>query len=275
MKTKSTYKFPVTGFSLQIIFAFILLFVSVDTYSQAESPYSRYGLGFMRTPVFSANQGMGYLSSPYASAVNINYSNPASYASLTRSTLEIGGIIDGKSINTGDSSYRASNGSVSHFAIAFVPTAKHNAWAVCIGLLPYSNVNYNFIQNFNDPSIGHYAESFIGSGSLYNAYVGGAYKVKGFSIGANLGYIFGKLTYQKVISFPYDSSSSYSTQNVTNVNLKSFSYNIGIQYQKLIYHNRDDPDARRDIYAFFGAYGSGGLKMNAKVSSYWERFNFS
>ena len=56
--------------------------------------------------------------------------------------------------------------------------------------------------------------------------------------------------------------------------MKSFSYNLGVQYQKLIYHNRDDPDQRRDIYAFFGAYGSGGLKMTAKVSNYWDRYNF-
>lgn len=275
MKAKSTYKLRVTGFTLQIVFAFIFLFSGVKAFSQAESPYSRYGLGLMRNPVFSANQGMGYMAAPYASAVNINFSNPASYASLTRTTIEIGVIADGNRLTTSDSSYKSSSGGVNHFAIALVPSVKHNAWAISLGLLPYSNVNYNFIQNFNDPSIGQYSEAYLGSGSLYQAYVGAAYKVKGFSIGANLGYVFGKLAYRKVIVFPLDSFSSYTTQNITNVNMKAFSYNVGVQYQKLIYHNRDDPDARRDIYAFFGAYGSGGLKMTAKVTSYWERTNYN
>lgn len=276
MKTKSTYKFPVTGFSLQFVLAFVLVLVAAKAFSQAESPYSRYGLGTLRNPVFSANAGMGFLAAPYASGVNINYANPASYASLTRTTIELGIHIDGSNLSTGDSSYKAANASINHFAIALVPNAKHNAWAVSLGLLPYSNVDYNFVQNFNDPSLGQYAENFIGSGSLYNAYAGGAYKVNGFSIGANLGFIFGKLQYQKVISFPADSAGSYAVRNIQNVNMKSFSYNLGIQYQKLIYHDQVNPDptGRSDIYAFFGAYGSGGLKMTAKVNSYWDRYDF-
>jgi hypothetical protein len=275
VKTKSTYKFPVSGFSLQYVVAFIFLLASAKAFSQAESPYSRYGLGTLRNPVFSANEGMGYLAAPYASAVNINYSNPASYASLTRTTMEIGALIDGANLKTGDSSYRAANGSVNHFAIAIVPSCKVGQWALSLGLLPYSNVDYNFVQTFNDPSIGQYSENYIGNGTLYNAYVGGAYKIKGFSIGANVGFIFGKLQYQKIISFPLDSADSYATRNITTVNMKSFSYNVGVQYQKLIFPNREDMvDTRRNIYAFFGAYGSGGLKMTAKVSNYWDRYNF-
>lgn len=274
MKTKSTYQFTITRFSLQIVFAFVFLFSSVNGFSQAESPYSRYGLGTLRNPVFSANQGMGFLSAPYMSAVNINYSNPASYAFLSRTTIEIGALIDGNHLTTGDSSYRSGGGSVNHFAIALVPSYKKTAWALSLGLMPYSNVDYNFVQTFNDPSIGQYSENYIGSGSLYTAYAGGAVKIKGFAIGANLGFIFGKLSYQKIISFPTDSAGSYATRNIDDVNIKGFSYNVGVQYQKQIYHNRDDPDARRDIYAFFGAYGSGGTSLTAKVNSYWDRYNF-
>jgi len=275
VKARSINKLHVTGFLRQIAFAFILLATTITAFSQAESPYSRYGLGTLRNPVFSANEGMGYLAAPYASGVNINYSNPASYASLSWTTVELGVLIDGAHLTGGDSSYRAGNGSVNHFAIALKPAAKHNDWAISLGLLPFSNVDYNFIQNFNDPSIGAYSESYVGSGSIYNAYAGAAYKVKGFSIGANAGFLFGKLEYKKVISFPQDSFASYATQNITDVNVKSFSYNVGIQYQKQIYHNRDDPDERRDIYIFFGAYGSSSLKMTARVTSYWERSVFS
>lgn len=216
---------------------------------------------------------MGGIAAPYASALNINFTNPASYASLTRTTLEIGMNIDGVSIATNDSVYRTGNGSISHLAIAFVPNPRRNNWAISAGLLPYSNINYNFIQNFNDTaSVGSYREIFTGSGSLYQAYVGGAYKVKGFSVGANAGYLFGKLDYQKLITFA-DSADSYATRNNSSMNVKSFVYSVGVQYQKQIYTNPENPDERHKIFMTLGVYGSSGMKMNAKLSNYWERLN--
>ncbi|MES2622457.1 MAG: hypothetical protein V4615_16520 [Bacteroidota bacterium] len=243
------------------------------SFSQATSPYSRYGLGYVRSTVFSANKAMGEVAAPYASSVNINFTNPASYASLTRTTVEIGANFDGVRIFTRDSTYRANSASINHFALAFVPNPKRNAWAISIGLLPYTNINYTFIQNFNDTnSVGSYREIFSGKGSLYQAYAGGAYKVKGFSVGANAGFLFGKLDYQKTILFP-DSVGAYGTRNLTNMNLKSFVYSVGIQYQRRIFHNNNEPDVRNDIFVTVGAYGSGGMKMQAKLSNYWERFS--
>lgn len=257
-------------------FFFSLLLLSLysgTALGQSASPYSRYGLGYVRSSVFSANKGMGGLAAPYASALNINYTNPASYASLTRTTLEIGMNMDGVSIVTGDSVYKAGNGSISHLAIAFVPNPRLNNWAISAGLLPYSNINYNFIQNFNDTaSLGSFREIFTGSGSLYQAYLGGAYKVKGFSVGANAGYLFGKLDYEKLITFP-DSADSYATRNINSLNVKSFVYNVGFQYQRLIYSDQENPDERRKIFMTVGVYGSGGMKMNARISNYWERLN--
>ncbi len=244
-----------------------------SVFAQASSPYSRYGLGYVRSTVFSANKGMGELAAPYFSSVNINYTNPASYASLTRTTVEIGANFDGLSI-VKDSTYKATSGGISHFAIAFVPNPKKNSYAISLGLLPYTNINYTFIQNFNDSAIGVHREVFSGTGSLYQVYAGGAYKVRGFSIGANFGFLFGKLDYQKTITFP-DSIEAYSTRNITNLNVKSFIYNVGIQYQRRIFHNDNDPDARSDIFFTFGAYGSGGMKMDAKLSKRWERFEYN
>ena len=43
------------------------------SFSQASSPYSRFGLGYIHSPVFSANKGMGEVAAPYASGVNINF----------------------------------------------------------------------------------------------------------------------------------------------------------------------------------------------------------
>ncbi len=275
MKSEFSYRLRVTGCRLSFLISWFFILGSLKSFSQAASPYSRYGLGYVRSTVFSANKAMGEIAAPYASSVNINFTNPASYASLTRTTIEIGANIDGVRITTSnsikDSTYKANSASINHFAIAFVPNPKKNSWAVSIGLLPYTNINYNFVQNFNDTTVGTFREIFSGKGSLYQAYAGGAYKVKGFSVGANAGFLFGKLDYQKTITFP-DSVGAYGTRNITNMNVKSFVYNVGVQYQKRIYHNNNDPDIRNDIFVTVGAYGSGGMRMQAKLSNYWERF---
>ena len=241
------------------------------SFSQASSPYSRYGLGYVHSPVFSANKGMGEVAAAYASSININFANPASYASLTRTTIEFGMNVDGSTIHAQDSNYKATSANINHFALAFVPTPKHNNFAISIGLLPYTHINYTFIQNFNDSALGPFREVYGGKGSLYQVYAGGAYKVKGFSIGANLGFLFGKLDYQKTITFP-DTLYAYSTRNISSMNVKSFVYTVGVQYQRLIFHSSNEPDARTDIFMTLGAYGSGGMKMQAKLSNYWDRF---
>ena len=216
---------------------------------------------------------MGEVAAPFASATNINYTNPASYASLTRTTVQIGANLGGVNILSRDSSYKASGASISHFVIAFVPNPKHNAWAITAGIVPFSSVDYNFVQAYNDPQIGPYYQAYTGNGSLYNVFAGGAYKVKGFSIGANVGYIFGKLEYQKVIAFP-DSVLAFNTRNITDININGFSYNLGVQYQMLIYKNLSDPDITKQIFMTVGAYGSGGSKLATKTNTYWDRFNY-
>ncbi|HLP51040.1 MAG TPA: hypothetical protein VK154_09175 [Chitinophagales bacterium] len=261
------------GLVMRGIFVLLFSYSYVVSFSQAASPYSRFGLGYVYSPVFSANKAMGEIAAPYASAININYANPASYASLTRTTIEVGMKMDGANIHTQDSNYRSIQPNISHIAVAFAPNvlAKKKNWGISLGLLPYTNINYTFIQNYNDSALGPYRLVHAGKGSLYQAYVGGAYKVKGLSIGANLGFLFGKLDYQKTITFP-DSLYAYSTRNITSVNAKSFMYTIGLQYEYRIYHNKETPEPRTDINMIVGAYGSGGLKLNAKVSNYWDRF---
>lgn len=263
----------------QFLIAFGLIILSISVFAQAASPYSRYGLGYVRSSVFSANAGMGGVAAPYASLMHINTTNPASYASLSRTTIEAGFNVDGTNIRTNDSIYKTVNGNINHIAFAFVP--KPDKFAIVLGLLPYTNINYTFVQNITSADLGTFRYAYAGKGSLYNVFAGGAYKIKSrineldnFSIGVNVGYIFGKLNYQKLITFP-DSIGAYSTRNLTMLNANSFSYSVGLQYRRRIYHNTDVKDERTDIYFTAGAYASGGVKLNAKMTNYWDRFQIN
>lgn len=275
-----TIKKKIFHFSLSLtVWGIGLLFLLLtDARAQTASPYSRFGLGYVRSTVFSANKAMGDLAGGYSSTSYINYTNPASYASLTRTTIEAGMNIDNVIIKTKNKNYSTVNGSVSHVALAFVPKA--DKWALSVGLLPFTSMNYTFVQDFNDSAIGNYRKIYSGKGSLYQLYVGGAYKIKSrisdrdnFSIGANLSYVFGKLDYQNIITFP-DSLEAYSSRSNTAMNVGSVNYNAGFQYRRRIYHN-SDKEERNDIYFTLGGYASGGVKMNTKLSSYWDRISIS
>ncbi len=244
-----------------------------EAFAQISSPYSRFGLGYVRTTDFGPNKAMGGLSGSYTSALNINATNPATYADLSRATFEAGANVEIVNIKSGDSVYRATGGSVNHIAIGL--PVKAGKYAICLGLLPYTNVNYSFIERFNADTVnGPHINYFSGKGSLYQAFIGNAFKVKGFSVGFNAGFLFGKLEYGKSIIYP-DTTQYYSTANTTLMNVKSFTYNAGVMYQTRIYHNNDAPDARNDIFVFAGAYASGGLKLNAKTSNLWQRLDYS
>ena len=69
--------------------------------------------------------------------------------------------------------------------------------------------------------------------------------------------------------------NSLDTRQFTNVNVKGLFYDFGLQYQLRLYHDRDDPDPRRDIFAYFGAYGSAGNNLYTKTSQYWDRYYYN
>ncbi len=240
--------------------------------AQTASPYSRYGLGFLRTTGFSANRGFAELSGGYASTANINYTNPASYSAIALTTLEIGANIDIANIKASDSTYRTANGSVSHVAIG-VPL-KRGRWGLSFGLLPYSNMNYTFKQSGSDSTFGGFENIYRGLGSLYQVYAGTGVQFKGFSVGFNAGFLFGKLDYAKYALFP-DSVGALNSRNVSFYKVNGFIYNVGVQYRYVLKKRTKENELKQDIILTLGAYGSSQMPTSTRLTSYWERFYYA
>ncbi len=57
----------------------MLLLVAFPSFSQINSPYTRFGLGSLQSPLYAINRSMGGISAAYGSLFNINPNNPASY----------------------------------------------------------------------------------------------------------------------------------------------------------------------------------------------------
>jgi long-subunit fatty acid transport protein len=244
---------------------FLMLMSGVGSLSAQEaSPYSRFGLGYMPQDAMSATRAMGDISAGYSSAFHLNHANPASYADLGLTTFEVGANANVVSIRTADSIYHGVNGTVSHIALG-IPLIR-GKWGMSFGLLPYSFVNYSIATTQVDTS-----QAYTGKGSLYQAYLGTAYKIKDFSIGINAGYVFGSIDYTRGYVFP-DSIQAYNIQNLSTTRVYGFIYNVGIQYRHRIMHKTTQNTLKSDVFFTIGAQGTSNVNLNTRVSSMWERY---
>lgn len=96
------------------------------------------------------------------------------------------------------------SGSLDYIVMQF-PLGRYMAGSV--GLLPYSNVGYSFINSIDNGS-----DSRSGDGNISQAYVGVSGRpFKGFSIGANISYLFGNLTNTNTVVPESGSSGIFET----------------------------------------------------------------
>lgn len=211
------------------------LAVQVSAQSGTNSPYSQYGLGALASQATSFNRGMNGLAYGFHERNQVNYANPASYASVDSLSFifDAGVSLQLTNFEENGNKVNAKNADI-EYVVASFRAFKHVG--VSFGLLPYTNVGYNFsnTQNVNAfPSTSSvnatYSNAYNGSGGLHLVYLGAGWEpFKGFSFGANIGYLWGTLnrnstnTYSD--SYVNTLSKNYSAQ------VKSYKADFGAQY---------------------------------------------
>ena len=189
-------------------FLFVVFLVLQGVYATAQTstvsnpwtghennPYTKYGIGELQNGNNTVLKGMGNITSAYENPFQVNTDNPASYSFLTRTTFEAGataGIrtIDGTVDGVG-TSYKTGTSTLSYLNIAF-PTGKTSG--ICLGFRPYSHVYYALTDTIQAPGVGETIRSYAGEGGLNYAFIGGAKRIKGLSLGFNIGYLFGTIS---------------------------------------------------------------------------------
>jgi hypothetical protein len=184
--------------------------VSNPTNGHENDPYSKYGIGELWNGNNTVLRGMGNITSAYDDPFHVNSDNPASYATLARTTFEVGAMASTRSINAAGLNYKTGTTTISYLNLG-IPLNKHAG--MCFGFRPYTRVYYSMVDtvsaNSNPPSpIGEVANSYNGDGGLNYAYVGAAGKYKGLSIGFNVGYMFGTIR-NTTATIPIDTLVQY------------------------------------------------------------------
>jgi hypothetical protein len=114
---------------------------------------------------------------------------------------------------------------------------------------------------------------YEGSGSLYNLYWGNAFSYKGFSIGLNIGYLFGKLD-NNTFAYPVDKNGAFDQASATtwtynDVKASSFVWNAGVQYSQLI---KNKKDSTKYLMIDYGVSGSAPFRI--KGGSYLDQATY-
>jgi hypothetical protein len=234
------------------------------------NPYTKYGIGSLINSNNAILQGMGSVTSAYASPYSVNSDNPASYSFLQRSTFEIGAVAQTRNMKGGDISAQSGTATIAYLSLGF-PVGKNGG--LSLGFRPYATTFYSLVDTIstggNPPSpAGLMMRNYTGDGGLSLPYIGGSAKYKGLSLGFNFGYLFGNVRHTTAV-IPIDQLA------INNAYIAEFSNysNYGGIYWKggLMYEHALDSN-----YTFrVGGTVTLNQGIKERVSTYWiSSYNF-
>ncbi|MDR1091704.1 MAG: hypothetical protein LBL79_11555 [Prevotella sp.] len=190
------------------------------------SPYSRYAYGMLSDHSIAGGHAMGGIGYGLQVPGQINTLNPASYAAVDSLTFLFDLGVDFKMSRMKENGVKQKdyNGNIKNVNLLF-PIGKQFAFSA--GFMPVSAVGYEYGESDG-------SKQYSGSGGLLHAYGGLAYNYKNFSVGANVGYLFGSIehhayspirdnAYTDTITIrPHDLIYTFGVQQKVSLNEKQF-----------------------------------------------------
>jgi long-subunit fatty acid transport protein len=258
---------PITNCK-RAFFVLSFLFISIQILpAQENSPYSRYGLGDVLPTQNILNRSMGGLAIPYNDLQSVNFINPASYAYLRVTTLDVGLEYSSRTLQAENPPSKSnSKYLIPTYVQLGLPLKKKGFWGMNIGLRPVTRITYNLSTRTRLAGIDSVLYNYTGNGGTYQAYLGTGFGNRKFSFGINAGYMFGNKEYStKVIllndTVPYQKSNSSDTTRFGGIFV-----NAGALYRI---------ELNRNTYLRLGANGSIQNKLNAYRDIHRATFDFS
>ncbi len=274
------------------LFILVLFALPIICFSQENSPYSRYGIGNLVPQGNIVNRSMGGISAGFAdgptltsgpskgqaTGQSINFMNPASYSNFVYSTFDIGVQVDTRVLKSTNpaSKYTSNNAIISYLQLGFPllngnkkAIKKNISWGVNMGLRPVSKINYKIEKDSRITNIDSLHTLYEGSGGLNDAFVGTGVRIKNFSFGINVGYLFGNKSYSSRLTFINDTVNYLKSNSATKTSIGGISFNAGIQYVIQL-KKRDTVRGTLRI----GAYGNLQKKYGASQDVLRETYTF-
>lgn len=190
-----------------------------------------------------ASRQMGGMGAALVDPYMVNIINPASYSFLKATAFEIGIYGRRSTISEQGQSQDRWSGNLEYLSLAFPLTNPINEviegkrkdyhLGMAFTLMPNSTVSYNVFSDVVDPQVGEYTLNYVGSGGSYKFLWGNAINYKDFSLGVNLGYLFGDIRYEQNTVFN-DLPAAYTNNFITDYRMRGFLYDIGLMYNTIL-----------------------------------------
>ena len=214
--------------------------------SRTLSPYSQFGLGVLADQSQSFGRGMAGLSIGVRNGKYVNVQNPASYSSVDSLTMIFDIGLSGQITNfkEGGKKLNAKTAAFDYAVAAFRVLPKLGA---SLGVIPYSNIGYSYEtigwigeaggDAYGSAANNQYTIGYDGKGGFSQAFIGLGWEIaKGFSIGTNISYFWGK--YEKSAGYKSNDSYQNTVARTYTTNINSWKLDFGAQYSTPV--NKDD-----------------------------------
>lgn len=244
--------------TVNLLFTLLLFTLVGSLKAQENSPYSRYGIGTLKTIENIANRGMGGVSIADNNTLITNPSNPATYTGLKMTSYQLG--LEAASVNVKNSTAanRTGYATLSYINVGMPLSKKIGA---SFGLIPVSRSKYSMEHTSTLPFTS-VTNSYYGGGGTQKIYVGAAYRMGDFSLGLNTGYLFGNLVNTTDNKFE-DTLKIFSNSVSTRTTLGGVFWQLGAHY---VYNLKDDYQLK------IGATYTGAQSLNARKEAYWQTY---
>ncbi len=247
--------------------------------AQDNSPYSRYGLGDLTPNHNIFSRGMGGITAGVLDYQSINFTNPATLGAISNTIFDIAAEADTRSLKSTNPAkkFTTTNAIFSYLQLGFPLTTprmrKNNVnWGMSFGIRPVSSINYRIEKRERLTGIDSLHTLYEGSGGVNQAFLGTGFQfkdgygkyVKKYSVGLNVGYMFGNKNYSTKLTFLNDSVDYYRSNTANETHFGGIFLNLGFQYEA---------DMKKGILRI-GLYTNMQQRINAKQDDIRETFSY-
>ena len=243
---------------LKIVGCLLMAATATGAWAQGgtKSPYSQFGVGVLADQSQSMGRGMNGVGYGLRFGNQVNTLNPASYSSVDSLTMLFDMGLSGQITSFEEGNVRR-NAKMASFEYV---VGSFRAWknvGVSFGVLPFSNVGYDYSSTTTDRTTGTLTESFTGEGGLHQVFLGVGWRLlKPLSIGVNASYLWGDIS--RTVQ-PSVSSASNTLAKTYSTTVNSYKLDFGVQWEQRI--------RRSDVLTIGAVFGLGhNLKNKAEMT---------
>ena len=217
----------------KILASFVLATMTTSAFAQSStnSPYSQFGLGDLTDQSVGFNKGMNGVGLAMRRGNEVNPMNPASYSACDSLTMLFDAGLSGQITNYKENGKKM-NGKSGGFDYVVGQFRAFKGVGVSFGVLPYSNIGYNYsqVELLNDVDNTRMSTTNKGDGGVHQLFIGTGIKLfKPLSVGANLSYFWGD--YSRTVTSSSNATNVSALQMLYTADISSYKLDFGMQLE--------------------------------------------